>query len=56
MFIMPLAIWAAEINDYKKFEKIIIAHTELIQGNLLAHYAAVIYARSLAYLLTHSND
>ena len=28
--IMPVAIWAAEIDDFKKFEKIIITHTELI--------------------------
>jgi ADP-ribosyl-[dinitrogen reductase] hydrolase len=54
--IMPLAIWAAEISDAKKFEKIIITHTELIQGNPLAHHAAVIYARSLSYLLTHFNE
>ena len=54
--IMPLAIWAADITDSKKFEKIIITHTELIQGNPLAHHAAVIYARSLGYLLTHFNE
>ena len=54
--IMPVAIWAAEIDDFKKFEKIIITHTELIQGNPLAHHAAVIYARSLGYLLTHRDE
>ena len=54
--IMPLAIWAAEIDDFKKFEKIIITHTELIQGNPLAHHAAVIYARCLGYLLTHIDE
>ena len=54
--IMPVAIWAAEINDFRKFEKIIITHTELIQGNPLAHHATVIYARCLGYLLMHINE
>ena len=53
--IMPVAIWAADIDDFKKFEKIIITHTELIQGNPLAHHAAVIYARCLGYLLKNIN-
>ena len=54
--IMPVAIWAADIDDFKKFEKIIITHTELIQGNPLAHHASVIYARCLGYLLTHIDE
>ena len=53
--IMPVAIWAADIDDSRKFEKIIITHTELIQGNPLAHHAAVIYARCLGYLLKNIN-
>lgn len=56
MRVMPLAIWAAEIEDHHMHRKLIKSETELTHFNELAHDAAFVYCRAIAFLLKNSTD